>query len=356
MGGPPIISGMVLSLPLSVLLSQVLIALAWEYQQAGDGEDRVPPLPLWSNLLRFVDDESVALRDVPRLARLSKRAIRVLVASAEERWGFVAVEAAPALRGGRIVRLTDRGRRAREAGRSGLAVVEQRWRTAFGEARIEALRTSLEAVVRQLDLELPHYPLGYGPADNSMTGGRAVYERPGPPRIPAHGRDWSPVLRHERDTLAGLPLSALLSQVLVAFAIDYEREAFDSMATAANVLRLMGDEGVPLRQLPPGAAVTGTGKSGLERHGKLVVERDPTNPRRKLARLTVKARRTRDAYAPLIADIERDWQARYGQELIHTLRAALEPIASELGTTLAHFPTVEWIGGFFTEVSRPVDQ
>lgn len=342
--------------PLPALLSRVLIALAWEYQQAGGEQVRLPSLPLWSNLLRCAGEEGIALRDLPRLARLSKRATGALVDGAERRWGLVAVEAAAAPRAARILRLTEQGRRAREAGQSMLAQVEERWRTRFGADRLDPLRSSLEALVRQLALELPHYPMGYGMADHSMTGGRHVPEKPGPPRIPAHGQDWSPVLREGGDPLTGLPLSALLSQAVVAFAIDYEREACEAMATAANLLRVIGDEGLLLRELPPGASGVGWGDLRPGRHGKLVVELDPVNPRTKRVRLTPEARRTRDAYGPLVAEIECRWQGQYGEEVLRTLRAALEPVVSELGSGLAHFPTVVWIGGVFAEGSRPTHQ
>ena len=37
-----------------------------------------------------------------------------------------------------------------------------------------------------------------------------------------HGNDWKPVERAEGDTVSTLPLTALLSQALMAFTIDYE--------------------------------------------------------------------------------------------------------------------------------------
>ena len=109
-------------------------------------------------------------------------------------------------------------------------------------------------------------------------------------------------------------------------------------------------------RLPPGAAGMGWGNLRLGRYGKLVVERDPVNPRTKRVRLTPEAQRTRDAYAPLVAEIERRWQGQYGEDFIRTVRAALEPMVIELGGGLAHFPTVVWIGGIFTEGSRPTHQ
>jgi hypothetical protein len=348
----PIMGGMAPRSPLSALLSHALIAFDWEYQRAGNDDGSVPTLPLWSNLLRLVGEEGVELRELPRLARLSRRAVRPLVTGALH-GGYLANDSPPCLRSGSRLRLTERGRRARELGRSVLLHAEAGWRECFGDQRVDALRASLEALVSRLELELPHYPLGYGPADNSMVGGRFVPEKLGPPHIPAHGQDWLPVLRRDVDTVNDLPLSALLSQVLVAFAIDYESQAAASLATSANVLRLIGDEGVPLDRLPPGADVTGSGRSGMERHGQIVVDRDPSNPIKKLAHLTPSARHIRDAYSPMTAESERRWEQRYGQEVVHALRAALESIVTEIDEDLPHFPAVAWIGGRFAEMRRP---
>jgi len=50
-------------------------------------------------------------------------------------------------------------------------VVEQRWRERLGDDLMQTLRVSLAALVGEFDLELPHYPAGYGPADMRITGG-----------------------------------------------------------------------------------------------------------------------------------------------------------------------------------------
>ena len=51
--------------------------------------------------------------------------------------------------------------------------------------------------------------------------------------------------------LAGLPLSALLSRVLLSFALEYEHETGLSLAISANVLRILGTDGTRLRRPPP---------------------------------------------------------------------------------------------------------
>jgi len=47
-----------------------------------------------------------------------------------------------------------------------------------------------------------------------------------------------------------LSLPGLLSKVLFAFALEFEQQSEVSLAIAANVLRLTGEAGVPVRHLP----------------------------------------------------------------------------------------------------------
>ena len=60
----------------------------------------------------------------------------------------------------------------------------------------------LEALVARLELEHPHFPVRYGGSDPSFTGGPGV--------------DWKPVPRESGSNVTGLPMTALLSQALVA--------------------------------------------------------------------------------------------------------------------------------------------
>ena len=80
------------------------------------------------------------------------------------------------------------------------------------------------------------------------------------------------VIRKPDRVAAGLPLSALLSQVLAAFAIDYERERLGHLQDVSNFLRFVGDEGVPLARAQVLGGVSGNGKTAHERHVDVVVE------------------------------------------------------------------------------------
>ncbi len=242
-----------MALPLSVLLSHALVALKEEFERAGAGTDTLPSLPVWSDVLRLVGDDGVDVLEMPRLARLSRRTMKVAVDRVVQAgWAVTAKDSAP--RSPKVVRLTEQGREARDAWEPVNAAVEHAWRKQLGDIRFDALRASLEALVSQLHLELPHFPASYGPSDPSITGG--IYTQASAAGdVPPHGQDWPVVLRGEGDTVSPLPLAALLSQALVAFAIDYECDAHMGLAQSANILRLIDDDGVALDDLPALAGV-----------------------------------------------------------------------------------------------------
>jgi hypothetical protein len=130
--------------------------------------------------------------------------------------------------------------------------------------------------------------------------------------------------------VADLPLWALLSRVLLAFATEYDQEAPISLAVAANILRVLGDAAVPLRDLP---ALSGVSKEAiamavgfLDKRDCLSVEPIPAPGRGQSARLTEKGARARSGYLRREARIEQRWLERYGATAITALRQTLEPI------------------------------
>lgn len=331
--------------PLATLLGRALGAFANHYDSAR-GEDRsVPHLAVWANVLRAIDAEGTELRQLGRRAVISKRVAEVVVSRLERR-GRVSVEAT-AVRGrrgkARIVHMTPEGAAARRAAARLVDTVQEDWRQRFGNDDIARLRDALSSVVDRLPIELPQYVTGYGAGDPSVTGGDFVLEDPGPPRIPAHGQDW-PVVVREPDSVAGdLPLPALLSQVLAAFAIDYERERLGHLQTVSNFLRFVGDEGVTLERAQELGGVSGNGKTLHERHLDVVVE--PGRARAKDRRVypTPKSRRMRDAHPHLVAEIERGWCEGYG-DAVPAMRSALAAMNERFDDDLPDYPdTNGWI-------------
>jgi hypothetical protein len=144
------------------------------------------------------------------------------------------------------------------------------------------------------------------------------------------------------DQVSGLPLPALLSQALVALTIEFETRRLGSLALAANVVRHLDETPRRLDDLPPLPGVSGTGKSSAERHGYLIVARDPADRRTRQVRLTPRGQQLRAGYAPALASIEDRWRSAYGDDVVDRLRASLESVAGRLDGDLPHHPLPNW--------------
>jgi len=294
--------------PLNVLLSHALLDLTRSSERAGANE-----VVMWSNLLRVVGDDGIDRNALPSRVRLSKRVVTTTV-NGMVRHGWASVD-------GGVVRLTDVARRARDEWAAAIALAETTWPGA------SSLRAPLEAFVSRLPLEHPHYSCGYGPADWRITGGPGV--------------DWKPVPRDPTaETVTSLPLLALLSQALVGFAVDYESRVPFAMVVGLSLDAAFADDWAPLAEAPPVLMIAGNGKSSLERHGVVTVDRS------KRVTLTSLGRRLRDAYQPTVQAVESSWAAA------PALRTALEGLdVHSLGH--ADHPDVRFVGGNvgFAEVS-----
>jgi DNA-binding MarR family transcriptional regulator len=360
---------------LSALLSQVLVAFTIEFDN--EFERQMPhrttnhgstagtlhgpwlvSLAMWSNCMRFVGEEGVAVGELEDLACTRTNL------NGMQRWGYIVVEPDPAdsrpkpPRSDWVIRTTPKGRMAQEIWRPLFGAIEERWHARFGQDEIDQLRQSLWALAGQIDGELPDcLPiLSYG-----------LFSRG-----PDHKRR-PPAAREDR-TASRLPLPALLSRVLLAFAIEFERESDLSLAISANIVRVLDEKGVPLRDLPRLTGVSkeviGMAMGILQKRRALVVQPERTGSRAKVVRLTPKGREAQDAYRQLPGVIEERWRARFGKETVGALRALLERLVGEPTAqqsplfrglepypngwrasvrkpdTLPHFPMVLHRGGF----------
>jgi hypothetical protein len=330
--------------PLNELVSGALADLT---REVGDAS-----LPVYANLLRLIPEDGLELRRVPELARVSKRAAHWDAAIAQRNGWVTATD--------KTLQLTASGRDRRDDCADRVDAAEAAWRETFGDDLFAELRKSLETLVAQFDLELPHHPVGYGPADPSVTGGvsgrwgrRHALRAKGLPglvfdprtehdaaeawEIESGGRlyvrdtgqDWRPVVRGHGDTVSALPLFALLSQALMAFAIDYEGCGGLGLARSGNALLQISDEGMQVKiraarsQGMPTFVPADATLAGLERHAFATLVPDPTDKRRGWFTLTEKGRLVRDAYDDIVVAIEQRWKRRYGTALIRSLRSAL---------------------------------
>lgn len=320
---------MAASTPLSTLLSHAVVAFTIEldnefeqrFERAGGGA-RVVSLTMWSNLLRFVGDgttvgELVAALGLPKRSALSRL-------GGVERWRYVSVGPSTGKRDGYgsgrgtkddwVVRFTPAGLRAAEIWPALPAEIEARWRERFGTPAIGALREALGAVDGAIAAPLPEFlPVV------SSTHAMAL-ELPSVVETRAAGDD--------------LPLVTLLAHALLAYTIDFEDGSPISLPLSANVLRVLGETGVPVRELP---ALIGVSKEAVEvsltsltKTDYVVVEGRPASKR------TV---RVTPAGAKLQAE-QRRLHARIGKRWDTELRTSLERILDhpDLSAGLQPYP------------------
>jgi DNA-binding MarR family transcriptional regulator len=254
-----------------------------------------------------------------------------------ERWGYVVVAPDPAGSGRRpprsrhIVRPTQAGHAAQAVWRPLFAEIEGRWQARFGEAEIGRLRAALGTALDYLGLELPEYlPVL---AFNLRARVPAVPVAPAP------------------------HLVALLSQVLLAFTLECERESRLALAVGANLLRVTNAQGVRVRDLP---RLSGVSKEAvrmaagvLERGGYAIIEPDPTATRGKIVRLTPKGLSAQDAYRRLPGEIERRWQQRFGAETIRDMRESLERLVGEPNRSPLRAGMEPYADGWRASLPRP---
>ncbi len=320
------------SVSLSALLSQALVAYTIECDN--EAEHRLPhrttdhgasgqavggpttwlaSLVMWENCLRHVTDQPITVGELEARARTGTNL------DGMRRWGYITIDGTAAkIHKGRpgpdaVLRATAAGLRAREVWLPLPGLIEQRWQERFGAGQVDRLRESLVTVVSQLDPGLP---------DCLPILGAALLSRGPDPALPPVGHV----------DPAGLPLSALLSRVLLSFALEYEREAGLSLAISANVLRVLGPGGTRLRDLPP---LTGTSKEAVSwalgiliREHRAAEEPDPAASRGKIARLTPGGLDAQRLYHQFLGTIEQRWHERFTGSAIGALSTSLAALAT----------------------------
>lgn len=321
-----------ISRSLSALLSQVLVAFTVEFDneferrmgEAGDPGARLS-LVAWANLMRFVVEGMVSVRELAARALAPDGSIKFQLGCLE-RWGFVVLQPDPSsdrpapsamhrqsgrelragwgsgrgIRADWRVRLTARGVKACEIWPPLFGEMEQRWERRFGKSEISRLRENLQGVADQLDAELPH-------------------------GLPAGWLETAEFLPRARRDGGSLPLPTLLSQLLLTFRIEFDRESPAPLYLCANTLRVLGEKPIRLSEIP---RLTGgspeTTDIGWQIKPYVIVTSDPTASRGKVVRLSPLGLRVQQAYNRLIWEIEKRWEERFGEEAIGRLRESLE--------------------------------
>lgn len=322
------------SRPLSALLSQVLVAFTVEFDNQFERRmaDAGYPgallsLGVWSNLIRFLATNDVSVRNLAVQALAAENRIKSELGCLE-RWGFVVLRPDAAddrpvpnrshrlagrvlrdgwgsgrgIRAGWMVSLTDKGGKAAAIWPSLCEEMERRWKARFGGDEIADLRQALEEVDAQLGLELPDaLPGSWETSDAYATRDN---DRAGPRRLPA-----------------------LLSHLLLAFTLEFDRESPAPLILCANTLRVLSEAPTPVGDIP---RLTGgspeTSGIGWQMKPYVAVEQDPLAARGKVARLTPRGIRAQQRYYELVDEIERRWEARFGKDKVRRVRECLSAL------------------------------
>lgn len=339
-------------LPLSALLSHALVAFVIEFDN--EFEHRTPhrtttgptasrarekpwlvSMAMWTKLLRFVPPHGCTIAELRRASALPRNELKMLLIRLIKWWGYLTIDRAAPSPADWMVRPTPGGLKALESWRPLTAIVETRWQQRFGVDAIAALRDSLQGVANT------------GLPDSLPLLGYDLLSNPSPAAIPANPAD----------------LPALLSKTLLAFALEFESEAGLSLAIGSNILRLVPEEGIRVRDLPK---KSGVAKAALAIALNRLYDWDlATLKPARLVVLTSKGRKSQVAATHLLRKIETRWQARFGKELIATLRAHLKSLTTHPAlsdgiapypdgwraytpkpATLPHYPMILHRGGF----------
>jgi DNA-binding MarR family transcriptional regulator len=320
--------------PLSALLSQVLVAFTLELDDEFEKQMRESgyagaslSVVIWSTLMRFLAGAGLSVRNLAAQSLSSEKSVKFELGCLE-RWRFITLEADPAgdrpiavqphrlggrllrdgwgsgrgIRSDWIVRPTPKGRRAIEIWTPLSDEIESRWLRRFGADDIGTLRLSLEDIAARLDVDLPQGISGLWEPDVTYNA------------------------RSTHDAVP-LPLPALLSQLLLAFTMEFQRESRVPLWLCANTLRVLGDQPIPESEIP---RLTGcspeTAGIGWQIKPFIIVESAPPPRRGKLVRLSPLGRLARENYYNVTAAVEKRWETRFGKQKIHRLRESLSDL------------------------------
>ena len=308
------------SVPLSTLLSRALVAFTIEFDN--EAEHRLPhrttdfgsapgtlhapwlvSMAMWWNCMRFVTENGITVRELHRLARTTTNL------DGMRRWGYIRIESRTKKPGPEsVLRPTAGGRMAQEVWRPLFGIIETRWEERFGKDTTDRFRRTLRVLAAQLDQGLP----------DCMPILRYGLTTPGPEKD-AHKAE--PV----NDDL---PLAALTARALVALALEFEQGSEISLAIFANVLRVVAEKSVRVRDLPRLSGVSkeaiAMAVSFLEKQGYGRVTPETTGSKVKALALTEKGQLMYAMGCELIAGIEARWRQRFGSDTVRELREALQ--------------------------------
>ncbi len=295
-------------------LSQALVAFTIEFDN--EAEHRMPhrtstfnasekgrkgpwlvSMVMWFNCIRFVGEQAVTVKELEHLARTRTNLAGM------QRWGYITMDPKG------TIAATRAGRMAYAIWKPLLNEIELRWHERFGSGTIAELREALAQIAFQLPMNLPDcMPIvEYGQRTPNHFSKRVTAETEG-------------------DSTS---LAALLTKVLLQFTLDFEAVSRLSLPICANVIRLIPEDGIRVRDLP---ALSGIAKEAidlslafLQKHD-LVMLRTREPGRSRIASLRPAGSLVQKRYEENVANLEREWCARYGQAALDSVRDGLRRV------------------------------
>jgi len=303
------------SKPLHSLLSQALVAFTIEFDNeaehrmahrtsnfgapGGRGSPWLVSMVMWFNCIRYLAEQNMDAGELERAAG-TKTNLRGM-----QRWGCVQLRA-----DGQIA-LTPAGRRAYEIWKPLFGELEQRWCDRLGRDAIDGLRKALLNIAVQLPADLPDcMPIvSYGqrtPDEYISRPGAANFKE--------------------------MTLAALMAKVLLQFTRDFEKSFRLSLPVCANILQIISNEGMQVRELP---VASGIAKEAidlmlrfLQKHGLATVTAENPSPFRNVS-LSDSGLRARGKYLETVNKIEISWNNRYGAGALNALRLQLTHVVCD---------------------------
>ena len=319
--------------PLFAMLSQVLVAFTIEFdceyqrRMRDEGQPGFVSFAGWRNVLRYVGTEGASVRSLTGMVPMRAGDLRFTLGGLE-RWGFVAIKPpagrgkAEAFRAGFgssrgfsldwTVEPTPRTKLALGVWPDVLCEVDSRWRDRFGPAAVDRLRGALARLVEQLD-PCPPEGLADRAARPWATGS-----------LLAPDDDWAAAARPDDEPHA---LPVLVARALWSFAVMFDREAPVPLGVAANLMRVLGPDPLPVSELAERTGIYAIGPSPLLLRSRMVEQVARTDGGRGGAlRLSPVGVSVKETCSELIDGTERRWVERYGRTVISDIAVALTAI------------------------------
>jgi hypothetical protein len=152
---------------LSARLARVLLAYTLDFERESELS-----LPLTANYVRVLDKEGLDVREVPRIAGVSKEATSMALKFLAKT-GYITVDA-------KLPRLTPKGLEARAAAPRLHAEVERAWKKRFGAKNVRRVRHAVDEVLGHARLSdgLHPYPEGWRARKQYVEQTNAVIDDP----------------------------------------------------------------------------------------------------------------------------------------------------------------------------------